>query len=327
MSGVRTPTPIALVGGGKHGQRYLRHIVEELPELRVAILCRRDERAGREQAARAGARYVADFREAASSPDVDAVVAVVPPSLNGDLCEAAAAAGKAILVEKPLATGVAEGLRIRDAVARHDVPLMVAQTLRFDRVVRAIRERLPAIGPLVQIGLSQRFEPSRLDWLDDPAIAGGGIVLHTGVHGFDLLRWLVGKTPRRATAAAAAIATSRTEDNFAATFDFEGGVVATVAGSRSTRGRSGWIEIAGAEGQLCGDHVHGFAYAIDGTSRRDIDVGPPVPTVRESVRAFAAALRTGGPMPITLDDGLAAVAMAEAVYASIASGRAEEIVV
>ncbi|MGH7819779.1 MAG: Gfo/Idh/MocA family protein [Candidatus Binatia bacterium] len=326
MSSPHSPIPVGLVGAGKHGGRYLRHIGDDVPELRVALLCRRDTAAGERQASACGARFVADVRELVSSPAIEAVIAVVPPSLNVDICLLAAAAGKAVLVEKPLAVSVEAGRRIRAAVEGAGVPFMVAQTLRFNHVVACLRDHLATIAPVAQVCLSQRFEPSVLEWLDDPAVSGGGIILHTGVHSFDLLRLFAPTEPAWALAATTRVATRRTEDNFTALFGFRSpGVTATVAGSRSTAGRSGAIEISGERGQLVGDHVLGFAVRIEGSRRIDLVPSPVAPTVRETLRAFARALRSGEPMPIRLDDGLRAVAMAEACYRSAASGRREPI--
>ena len=317
--------PVGLVGAGKHGERYLRHIVDDVPELAVKLLSRRDTAAGEAQARHVGARFVTDFRELAASPEIRAVIAVVPPSLNRELCEIAAAAGKALLIEKPLATTVADGRAIREAVERATVPAMVAQTLRFDTVIRAVVSDLPRLGALHQICLTQRFEPSRLDWLDDRRVAGGGNVLHTGVHSFDLIRHLSGVNPRSALALTRRVVTRDTEDNFNAVFSFEGPLLASVAGSRATDGRSGAIEIAGEHGQIVADHVHGFAFHLRGTERRPIHVGPREPTVRETLRAFTRMLVSDAPPPITLDDGLWAVAMAEACYRSAQSASAEPI--
>jgi myo-inositol 2-dehydrogenase/D-chiro-inositol 1-dehydrogenase len=320
------PIPVGLVGAGKHGARYLRHLAE-LPELSLRLLCRRDAVAGAEQARGLGARFVADFRELATSPDVAAVIVVVPPSLNPEICALAAAAGKAVLVEKPLAVGVADCTAIRQVVQRARVPFMVAHTLRFDTVVAAVRAELPRLGPIHQVCLSQRFEPSRLDWLDDRRAAGGGNILHTGVHSFDLLRLFTGEDPQSALALTRRVVTRDTEDDFAALFSFDGPLLASVAGSRATAGRSGAIEISAERGQIVADHVHSFAFRIEARERIALPVAPRAPTVRDTLRAFARMLRDGTPPPITLEDGTWAVAMAEACYRSAESGRAENITI
>lgn len=319
-------TPVALIGAGKHGERYLRHVLEDVPELRVSIVCRRDPERGREQASRAGGRWVVDFREAVTAPDVAAVIAVVPPSLHREIAELAAAAGKALLLEKPVATTVTAALHMRDALDRADVPCMIAHTLRYNQVVRAIQRELPGLGPIRQMSLSQRFEPSPIAWLDEPEASGGGIILHTGVHSFDLMRVFSGRNPESVSAFAARVETRNTEDNFVATVRFEGGdLIATVSGSRSTRSRNGSIEIAGERGQLLGDHHHGVLERARGSTRIPVETGPIVPTVRETLRAFARTVTKGEPPEIPFDAGLWSLATAEACYRSLETGKAETV--
>jgi predicted dehydrogenase len=313
---------IGLIGAGKHGSRYARHIVVDLPEeLRLVALCRRDRAAGEAAAQHYGCRYTPDIDAILMSPDVDAVAIVVPPTLHAEICEAAIAAGKAILIEKPLATCPADAERIGAALRRNSVPFMVAHTLRFNTTVRGLRDCIPDIAPIHTVFMSQRFEPSPLPWLDHPSISGGGIILHTGVHSFDLLRFFTGAEAESASCCAWHIHTRETEDNFVANIAFSGGVRTTVMGSRSTESRNGLIEIAGARGQLVADHTLGFAYLIRGGTQTPIPVQPPVPTVREALRAFAHVLDTGTAPPIGWEDGSAAVAIADACYRSHARGR------
>ncbi len=313
-----TPIPIGLVGAGKHGSRYLQHVVADVPELRIALLSRRDERAGRAYAESCGARFVADFRELVVAPEIAAVVAVVPPALHVEIARLAAGAKKALLIEKPLAVDVAGAREIVATIERAAVPAMVAHTLRFNQVVRTLAAELPKLGRIHQLALAQRFEPSTLDWLDDPAHSGGGMILHTGVHSFDLIRMLTGRDPSSVVAVAKRLVTKRTEDAFAATFRFDGEpLVASVTGSRATPSRWGSIEIVGERGQLVGDHHHGTAAWIVGGEWQSLDPGPPVPTVRETLRAFARMLTDGAPPAIPLREGLWSVACAEACYRSI----------
>ena len=316
------PLRLGLIGAGKHGLRYARHIVEDVPEATLVALCRRDRPEG-ERAARAyRCAWTADFRELAADPGVDALVAAVPPGLHGAIVEAACRVGKPLLIEKPLAVSLDEARRIHALVANHGLRCMVAHTLRFNAVIRTIRAHLEEITPLQTVYLSQRFEPSELSWLDRRAEAGGGIVLHTGVHSFDLLRYLSGSEVAQVWAMMEGRFTRETEDTFTVMFRTRRtGIQGSVAGSRTTRGRSGLIELAGERGQLVGDHVHGFAYLLHDRQRRELVVGPDLPTVREVLRAFVDALARGGPFPVTVEDGLRAVAVADACYRSAARGE------
>ncbi len=317
---------IGLIGVGKHGARYATHILRDLPDLRLVAIARRDLNAARQQATALGCRAYGDYRELIVAPDVDAVIVVVPPTAHPEIMEVAAAARRPVLLEKPAAASVADGQRILRAVHAAGTPVMVAHTIRYTSVVKLLLHQRETIGRLHALRLSQRFEPSRPGWIDDPAIAGGGMTLHTGVHVFDLARVLTGLEADRVSCEMTKVATSRTEDNFAAVIRFGGGaVLADIAGSRATASRCGAIEMAGERGQLIADHVFNTACIVHGTVPTPLTVPPPVPTVLAVLRDFTNALRSGSPMPIPLEEGLRAVAIADACYRSAESGKSESV--
>lgn len=312
---------VGLIGVGHHGTRYARHIVADAPELQLVAVARRDVEAARPLAAEVGCLAFADYRELIAHPSVEAVIAVVPPTLHLPIVEAVAASKRALLLEKPAAASLDDGRRMLDIVRRSGIDVMVAQTLRYSEVVRTMLDARPRLGAIHALRLSQRFEPSRPGWIDDPAIAGGGIILHTGVHSFDLMRFLSGMEADRVSCELAAVNTTRTEDNFSATIRLNGGqALACVAGSRATASRSGPIELAGERGQLVGDHVFGTVHFVEGGKATPLPVPPALPTVREVVRDFARVLQARLPMPIPLEEGLRAVALSQACYQSARTG-------
>ena len=320
-SAARTaPVSVGLLGAGKHGQRYAHHLQADVPELRLTALSRRDAVAGAAQAQALGCRFHARWEDAVSDPAVDAVVAAVPPTLHPAIVGACIAAGKPLLIEKPLAASGAAAADIARRLRASALPCLMAHTLRWNGVVQTLRRCLPEIGPLQAVSLNQRFEPSTLAWLDDPVI-GGGIIGQTGVHSFDLVRALTGGEVVRVRCTGARVVTRRTNDNFAALLELEAGLpLVTVTGSRSTAGRSGLIDLAGTKGQLVGDHALGFAYRVTGTTRTALEVPDPVPTVREALRAFAALLLRSEAPPVTPDDGARAVLISDACRRAAESG-------
>lgn len=312
---------IGLIGLGKHGSRYAHHIAEDLPDAALVAVCRRNRAEGEKLAAASGCAFYDDYHALVADPRVDAVVVAVPPTLHPAIVEAACRAGKPLLVEKPLAAGLADARQIAGMVSASGVRAMVAHTLRFNRTIQTVQAHLPEIGRLHALYLSQRFEPSPLTWLDRRAESGGGIVLHTGVHSFDLLRFLTGCEVTRVWCRTAQIVTQETEDSFAMTCQLsDPSLVAAVAGSRAMGGRVGLLELAGAGGHLLADHVHGFVHLVRGSERLALCVPPPVPTVRETLSAFVKALREGTSFPISIEDGMRAVAIADAAYRSAARG-------
>lgn len=312
---------IGLIGAGKHGQRYATHVLRDVPSFRLAALSRRDVEAGRRQASEHGASFHADWRDLVADRAVHAVTVVVPPALHRPIVEAVAAAGKALLIEKPLATTAADARAIVRAARAAGIPALMAHTLRWNVVVNAMRALVPSLGGLRALALNQRFEVSKLDWLDRPE-SGGGVLLNTGVHSFDLVRFLTGREVVRVRCRTARVATTRTEDNFAAILELDGApdAMVTVGGCRASAGRSGLIDVAGADGQLVGDHLHHFAYRLRGLEKTPIELAPAAQTVREVLLAFERLLATKETPRATLEDGARAVAIADACLRAGESG-------
>ena len=318
-----SPFPIGLIGAGKHGQRYLNHVRADVPELRIAALSRRDTDRGGAQAREVGCTFHADWRDLVSDPAVAGVVAVVPPSLHPAIVDAVATAGKPLLIEKPLATSGADAAAVVRRIRAAGLPCLMAHTLRWNTVVLALRERLAGLGPMRALVVNQRFEPSPLEWLDRPEASGGGIVLHTGVHSFDLVRALTGAEVARVWCRTAQAVTRRTEDNFLATLELAGSdTLVAVGGSRATAGRSGLVDIACRDGQIVGDHQQHWLHTVVGLQRSPIDLGPAAPTVREAMRAFVGLALRGEEPPVAVEDGARAVLIAEACLRSAAAGGA-----
>jgi predicted dehydrogenase len=323
---MESPLRFGLVGVGRHGSRYAKHIREDFPEIDLIGLWRRNAGEGKKQARQYGCRYFSTYSDLLSDKSIDAVVVALPPALNVSVCEEAAYRGKHILLEKPMAINVKEAIRIRQAVSRYGVRLMVSQTLRFNSVVMAVKARISQLGSLHSIHLSHRFEPSPLAWLDRRDLSGGGIVLHTGVHSFDLLRFLTEEEANEVSCRINRVVTRDTEDNFSAIVTLEkSNIIASVMGSRGTKGRNGLIEVAGENGQLIADHVHNYLYEVRGMELRAVELEDPVPTVCEALKAFYDSLCQEVPFPVTIEDGVIAVAIAEACYRSAETGTWQNV--
>ena len=312
---------IGLIGLGQHGARYARHIANDLTDVALVAVCQRSRPDGVRVAAAYRCAFYDDYRDLVADPNVEAVVVAVPPMLHPAIVDATCQAGKPFLVEKPLATSLAAAQRIAHAVSSSGVRAMVAHTLRFDSTVQTVQAQLSANAPLHALYLSHRFEPARLPWLDRRVESGGGIVLHIGVHSFDLLRFFTGCEVTRVWCRTAQLVTRETEDSFVMTCELSNpSLVAVITGSRAMGGRAGVVELAGAHGQLLADHVHGFAYLVRASERLTLSVPAPVPTVREALRGFVRALREGTDFPVTIQDGLQTVALVDAAYRSAARG-------
>lgn len=312
---------IALAGLGVHGSRYARHLLAgDVPGATLVAVSRADEAAGRAFAAEHGVDFVADPVALARHPGADAVVSAVPPDLHRPIALAAIAEGKALLVEKPLAATVEDAEAIAAAARVAGATVAVAHTQRFDPLLVALREHIPSLGALRVLAIDQRLDPGARPWTDAPG--RGGALLVTGVHAFDLARWLTGAEPVSVVAETSAAPGRATEDTFAAVLRFEpGDLVVTIDNSHRSHGRSGRVSVAGSAGQLAVDHVTRRFARTDASGETDLGAVPHRPTVVLCLRDFVDAVGAGRPPAASAEDGLTAVRVADAVRRAARVGR------
>ena len=234
---------------------------------------------------------------------------------------ACAEKGKPLLLEKPLAISSAAASEIVDLCAAQGLRLTVGQTLRYNPVVRNLRQELPEIGALYSFSANQRLEPSSLAWHEDPFLAGAGVSFHTAVHVFDAIRFITGLEVQRVMAVVRHRHNPILEDLLAVLVEMAEDVVGTIDCSKVGHARSGRFEFVGYEGQLHGDQVHNTLEFIRGTEVRNLAAGAQMNTLVPLLRDWHEFLTGAGQNPVAGEDGLAAVRLCEACLESAASGN------
>lgn len=279
----------------------------------------------------------------------DAVAICSATADHRALAELAAQHGKAVLCEKPLATTMDDCLAIRETVARSGIRFMQSFPKRFDPINHEIAALLKdnAIGRLtlcrVRHGHGHGLTPDfHRAWFVDPARSGGGTLLDEGIHAADFLRWIVGEPQSVSAVVSSATLGLPVEDTAVATFNYESGLIAEMATGWGFAGADTSIEIYGTEGSVLlsgvdlasrptreAGFLRTFRRETGGDGRWTASATVPhfkTGVFHEHVAfAFVDALAQGGPMPVTVDDGIRAFAMIEAAYRAAASGRREMI--
>jgi predicted dehydrogenase len=316
-----TPIGIGLIGLGRHGMRYARHLLEPLPEARLVAVCRRDAAKGRAFAADRGLRFHEDYHGLIADRAVQAVVVVTPPSLTRAICLEAVRAGKPLLIEKPLAVSASDARVMVEAADKAGVPLMTAQTLRFDAAVQALKEESAKVEPRRYVVLTNRVDP-RPEVFQNPADYGGcGVLLEIGIHHLDLIRFLTGDEVREVSCDLWREAPGEPESRALVRLRTVGGLPCLIDVSRVSEGRVGRAEWVGGKGQIVADwYSHRLSLV---RSRTEVDewTVEDRPTLVEVLRRFLQALASNSPMPVTGLDGLRAVEIAEACYESAETGK------
>ncbi len=312
---------VGVIGAGAHRERYVHHGLQDVPGMTVTALCRRSTEAGRKMAAQYGVRYHAEPENLIQDLEVDGIVICTPPSSHFEIAKAVLAAGKPLLLEKPMTglLGEAEHLAELDTAAAH--PLMAAQALRWNPVILKVRELWTRLGRVHLVRLAQRLAPTTLKWQRNLADTVGGSVLLTGVHIFDLTRWLTGAEFVTVDSRQRQVLNPVVEDLFLAQAVLSDGCWASLEVSKYTRSRVGWLEAVGENGQLMADYLDGGIILRAGTTEERFDVSARTPTLPLVLKDWLAAIRDGSPPPVTVHDGLATLRVADACYRSADAGR------
>jgi predicted dehydrogenase len=306
------PLRLGLIGLGRHGSRYIRHIAE-IPETKLVAVCRRTETvtpsAGRE------VRSYTDFRQLIQDPEVDAVIVVTPPSINRDICLAAVQAKKPLLIEKPLATAAGDAAVMVQAARDAGVVLMTAQTLRFDPAIAACQTHRREIGLPRYLNLTLRMEPNSVPPAAS-AFSGRGILLEIGIHLLDLVRFLTSDEVEEVRCLMDAVPPAAPESRVFAWLRTAGGCWALLDISRLSSGRVGRVEWVGTQGQLEADwQARRLRFVSTSVPAREWQV-EPLPTIVETLRAFIGSVCRGTQLAVSGEDGKRAVEIAEACYES-----------
>ena len=289
-----------------------------------------------ELAGRYGGRVYPDFESLLA--DVDVVDICTPTHLHHDMVLRAAAAGRHIVCEKPLARTLEQGREMIAACRAAGVTLLVAHVVRFFPEYALAKEQIAGgeIGRPAVIRLRRgSYQPHRPadNWFTDFE-KSGGMMLDLMIHDFDYARWIGGEVK---TVFARNIRVHRAEapvDHGLAILTHRDGAISHIEGSWAypqplfrTR-----LEVAGDNGWLCFDSdetapLKIFRHRQEGDAP---DVPLPGSPLLESpytvqIKAFYDHLNQGSPVRVTGADGLAALQIALAALESAATRQPVEL--
>jgi myo-inositol 2-dehydrogenase/D-chiro-inositol 1-dehydrogenase len=269
----------------------------------------------------------------------DVVDVCTPTYLHREFVEAAAAAGRPVVCEKPLARTVEDGEAMIAACATAGVPLFVAHVVRYINEYAAAKQAVDAgrVGRLAVIRLrreSARPNKPADHWFFDSALSGG-VMMDLLVHDYDYARYLAGDVE--------SVWARTVRDASGAGVDFGFAVLRHASGA-ITHVSGGWVypwpvfrtgfEIAGDGGLIqyeSSDAVPVTPYLIGDRSGSEAGTGLPDSPVAENPWAleladFVASIQGGGPPRVSARDGLEAVRIANAVIESSRTGRPVRLV-
>lgn len=323
---------IGVIGAGRMGSVHARILATAVPEARLAGVADLDTQAARRLGADLGVPAFDDPAALCGIDGVDGVVVAVSSRHHLAVVRTAAAAGRHILCEKPLALTIEQTDAAISAADEAGARLQVGFMRRFDREYVRARERIAA-GSLGRPTLfkSLQFDTDPIpSSFRDPAVSGG-IMVDMGIHEFDLARWLVGDEVTAVQAVGAAVLDAELGelgdvDNAVIALRFAGGAVGSVELSRNASyGEDVRTEVLGPDGSVFVGLLPLTMGALGGPGRFAIDTLPgDVPRFRdalvEQARSFARSIRDGTGVAVDGADSRAALAIALAAREALATG-------
>lgn len=328
-----TAFKVGIIGAGFMGQAHANRWIQH-QDVELMGICDLD----RDSAKRIEAPYFADV-DALLKAAPDVVDICTPTTTHLPLIKKVAAAGKAIMVEKPLARTISDCDEVVETVERHGVPVMAAHVLRYFPEYEAARRMVnegkigkPATARLGRLAPFPNITKKN-NWYADTA-ASGGVVLDMIIHDLDWLRWCFGEVTR-------IFAKGLFERKFSGgtlldyalvTMRFKSGVLAHVTGSWAhTSGFRTTLEVAGDAGMFEHDSNTsaplniGMRGAAGDTAGGVLVPESPVHPLEDPYyleqRAFLDSLKNKTSPPITVRDAREAVRISLAVLESIQTGK------
>ncbi|MBE0700011.1 MAG: Gfo/Idh/MocA family oxidoreductase [Anaerolineaceae bacterium] len=208
-------------------------------------------------------KFCTDPDEVLRDPAVDAVIITTETNRHADFVERAAAAGKHILLQKPMATTLADCDRIIAAVHKYGVKFSMGYQMRQDPVNQKIHALIHS-GAIGKISIVRRrhYIPVLLDpgftngpsrWHMDP-IANVGMFFDDAAHATDWFYWMLGQ-PRSVMAQIDNVVTTvAPDDNGVAIYRFQNGEIGILDNSSTTIAAIGTTEVYGTEGTIIQEH-------------------------------------------------------------------------
>lgn len=325
----------AVIGVGAMGRNHAR-VYAELETAQLVGVADADANLANEVAEKYQVPAFSDYTELLSKAKPDVVSVVVPTAKHEEVGSAVLEAGAHTLIEKPIASTVAEGRRLIALADQLGRKLMVGHIVRFNPAMRALRAKLQAgeLGRIFQI-VCRRVGPF-------PArIRDVGVVVDLAPHDIDVMRYLTGQEPESVYAQIAREVHTEHEDLVFGLLHFPGGMTGALEINWLTPTKVRETLVLGERGMFRVDDLtqdlYFFANAdtngelwpalgtIKGVSEGEMVRYPlkRYEPLRAELESFVQAIEADQPAPVSGEDGLEALRLAQAL---IQSGQSHQVV-
>ncbi len=332
-----------------HSQAYCRRMLTYDDVNLVACWDDNEER-GRTAADAYGMSYSPHLEDALQHPDIQGVIITCETNRHPDMVIAAAAAGKHILCQKPMALTLADCDHMAEAAQTAGVKFMMAHQMRHDPSNIKIKEVLDS-GVLGNIGLLRRrhcipvlfndaFINGPTRWHIDPE-KNMGMWMDDASHATDFIHWMLGRPASVMAEIENVLTDVAPDDTGVAIYKYPNNTMAILVNASVTLAGENTTEIYGDQGVLIQNYDDAVStsiappggmalklYTRDNPTWQDLGMDIP-PSHGERIagvpRAFIDCLKHDTAPPVTAEDGRVSVEMVLAAYRSAREGRRIEL--
>lgn len=319
---------VAVIGVGAMGRNHAR-VYSEMPDVELIGIADADTRLAESVSKRCACQAYSDFRQLLDEQKPDAVTIAVPTVGHLEIALDVIQRGIHLLIEKPIAFSVEAGQEIIEAARRSGVQLMIGHIERFNPAVIALKARLARgeLGRVFQIDAHRQGPfPTR--------VVDVGVVIDLAVHDLDVMRYITGSEIKRVYAETERRIHNTREDLLTGLVRLEDGTIGTLAINWLTPTKIRELYVTGERGMFRVDYLTQDLYFFENATASDgewdtlrvlrgVSEGRMIRYViakkeplRAEQEAFLAVVRGEQAVPVTGEDGLRALELAQAVVTS-----------
>jgi predicted dehydrogenase len=327
---ISPPLRVAALGMGWWSD-VLADAAKRSNAIEIVTCFSRSEDKRRAFAAKYGCRAARSYEEILADPSIEAIINTTPNSAHLETTRLAAAAGKHVFLDKPIANSVAQGVAIARVCDQAGVVLALGYQRRRESHFRWIKSEIDAgrFGRLVQAeGNISRDRLGQIDltsWRYQAAGMPGGVMLQIGIHYVDVLEMLLGTVTRVSGMLAQLVLPGDNPDVAGLMLEHESGAISNLTASYASASEYYMMNVYGKEASAYYDLFSGLRHLKRGEKTARPVALETNDTIREELEEFVHCVRTGA-RPET--DGFWAarnLAVIKAGVRSAREGRAVEV--
>jgi predicted dehydrogenase len=324
------PLRVACIGMGWWSD-VLADAIQRSKKLKIAACYTRSEDKRKTFAAKYGCAAAPDYQTILQDRSIEAVINTTPNDAHLETTRAAAAAGKHVFLDKPIANSVSEGRAITEACRKAGVVLALGYQRRRESHFRWIRGRIEAgeFGKLVNAEANiSRDRLGQIDlnsWRYTAAGMPGGVMLQIGIHYADVLEYLLGPAKAVSGRFAQLVLPGDNPDVASMVLEHENGALSTLNASYASASEYYLMNVYGKEASAYYDMHQGLRLLRRGGKGASAVPCAKNDTFVEELEEFAGAVRGNGKPEMGGEAATRSLAVIRAGIVSAREGRRVEV--